>query len=107
MTPPRRFPVRYAAPAYEAVGHWLLRARAAPGTAMEYNQAVGKLWAACTSTRTLPSPKQFDHALTVARRKLDAAYARAASRERQRDLEEATAALNWVEQAASEAGLLA
>lgn len=97
---------RLAAPGYEAVGYWLLIARAKPGTAIEYNNAVGELWAACTSTRTLPSPKQFEHRLAVVRQTLDAAYAAARSAAVRRELERASWGLTRAEEAATEAGLL-
>ncbi len=99
-------PPRLATPGYEPVGYWLLRARAAPGTAVEYNKALGALWARCTSSRTLPSPKQFDQALTAVRKKLDAAYTKAGTAEARRDLERATDALNRVEHEAVELDLL-
>ncbi len=97
---------RLAVPGYEAVGFWLLKARAKPGIAVEYNKALGELWAACTSTRTLPSPKQFEHRLAVVRQTLDAAYRQAATRPKRQELERATWALNRAEDEATEGGLL-
>jgi hypothetical protein len=83
-------PPRLATPGYETLGFWLLQAHASPGTAIEYNKAIGALWAACTSTRTLPSPKEFDRAPSVARQTLDTAYTQATDPLTRRELERAT-----------------
>jgi hypothetical protein len=99
-------PPRLAAPGYEAVGYWLLAARAPAGTAIEYDQAIGELWVMCSSNRTLPAPKKLEQAFGVARQKLDAAYAGTADMKRRRDLERATWALKRAEEEATEAGLL-
>jgi hypothetical protein len=103
----RLSPPRLATPGYEAVGYWLLAARAQPGTAREYNQAVGELWAMCSCNRTLPAPKKFEQALRVARQKLDAAYAETTEPPQRKDLERASTALNRAGQEAAEVGLTA
>ena len=97
---------RIAAPGYEAVGLWLLRAMPARDMAVEYRHALGEVWVACTCKRTLTA-KQFEHALAVARQKLNAAYASATSVTERRELERATAALHRAEEEAAGAGLLA
>jgi hypothetical protein len=74
--------------------------------ALDYNEALGALWARCTSTRTLPSQKQFGHALDAARKKLDVAYAKATTAEARQELERATDALNRAEHEAVELDLL-
>lgn len=97
---------RLAAPGYEAVGYWLLQARAKPGTASEYNKALGELCAACTSARTLPAPKQFAQSMGTTRQKLDTAYRQATNQPARRDLKHATWTLKRAEEEAAAVGLL-
>jgi len=77
------------------------------GIAVEYRHTLGEIWPARACKRKLDGEK-FEHDLAaVARQKLDAAYASAASTAERHELQRATAALNRADDdEAAAAGLL-
>jgi hypothetical protein len=94
-----------AASGYQGVGYWLLNARAKPGVAPAYADAVGALWARCTSTRTLPTPKAFDQSVNVLHDMLAAARAGSQSATDRQELARVARALDRAEAEAVKAGL--